>query len=108
MELFTGRPFDLEAYREVPHLLYLGDQDENDSVPYDDGYDDEDEGLVMALFGPTPVARWEIAREIYESIDADAQFLLYPGVGHKTTPEIEEEIETFVRDVLAGFTFAYV
>ena len=78
----TGESFDLEAFRRVPMLFFIGDRDTNDSVPYRDSYDDEDRTLIFNLFGGTPVERWDDAQAIYASIGADAEFRMYPGVGH--------------------------
>jgi hypothetical protein len=83
LEALTGEPFDVESFRRVPLFFFVGDQDTNDSVPYADGYEDTDEALIFELFGETPVERWPIAERIYESVDADAEFHLYPGVGHR-------------------------
>jgi hypothetical protein len=61
----TGEELDLAASMEVPQLLYLGSQDDNDSVPYSDGYDPVDRDQVFSLFGDSPVARWPVAESIY-------------------------------------------
>jgi len=91
----TGETPDLETYLAIPHLFMLGAEDENDSVPYDDGYDDVDEALIVELFGGTPVERWSAAREIYASAGANATFKLYPGVGHDFTDEMEDDVVRF-------------
>jgi pimeloyl-ACP methyl ester carboxylesterase len=79
----VGRDFDLGSYTQVPHLFLLGDRDNNDAVPYSDSYGDEDEALIMRLFGRTPVERWPLAERIYDSVGANAEFRLCPGVGHR-------------------------
>jgi hypothetical protein len=98
LEALVGEDFDLESYRQVPHFFFIGDQDENDSVPYDDGYEDEDEALIFELFGSTPVERWDIAKTIYQSVDAQAEFRLYPGIGHRPTG-FAETIEFFTKAI---------
>jgi pimeloyl-ACP methyl ester carboxylesterase len=94
LEELVGEDFDVEHYRQVPQFFFLGGQDENDSVPYRDSYEEEDEILVFRLFGETPVERWPIAEEIYKSIDANAEFHTYPGIGHRPAA-IAETIEFF-------------
>jgi pimeloyl-ACP methyl ester carboxylesterase len=100
LRALVGRDFDLTSYAQVPHLFLLGDRDDNDSVPYDDGYEDEDEDevLILSLFGPTPVERWPVAEQIYESVGADAEFRLCPGVGH--WPVALGDAAAFLREVL--------
>lgn len=91
----TGRRFDLEALRKVPLFLYLGDLDDNDSVVFRDGYEETDEKLIFELFGPTPVARWEASRKLYESRELNAVFRLYAGVGHTVSKEMVTDILEF-------------
>lgn len=95
LEQLTGQAPDIELFRSVPLLLYIGDQDTNDSVPFNDSYDQEDRELINNLFGSTPVSRWPKAKEIYESADCNCQFVLYPGVGHQITHEMEIDIADF-------------
>ena len=52
----TGGQLDMAAVRAAPLLLYMGDADTNDSVPFSDGYDDDQRELVNRLFGTTPGA----------------------------------------------------
>jgi pimeloyl-ACP methyl ester carboxylesterase len=97
----TGVDFKADAFRSVPQIFFLGSRDTNDSVPFDDGYDDQDEALIFALFGDGPVARWPAAEQIYRSTGCDDAFRLYPGVGHNPAAFIKEA-NRFIRDHLAA------
>lgn len=92
----AGRPFDLRRAREVPLYFFLGADDTNDSVPYDDSYDPEDRALVMELFGPTPAARWPRAAEIVRAELPRATFHTYPGVGHEINQAMWADIWAFL------------
>lgn len=96
----TGAPFDLETFRSVPLFFFIGDQDENDSVPYHDSYDDEDRSLVFHLFGPTPVSRWGIAEELYAAAGAQADFRLYPNLGHSPSLQTIRDVHSFFNQAL--------
>jgi dienelactone hydrolase len=96
-ENIAGQKFDLKNLRKVPLFIYLGDQDENDSVVYRDGYEEDDEKLIFELFGKTPVARWEISKKLYEDKKLNATFKLYPNVGHKVSKEMRTDIITFLE-----------
>ncbi len=102
LEELTGEPFDLEAFRRVPMLFFIGDRDENDSVPYPDSYDDEDRTLIFDLLGYAPVDRWDDAEAIYSSVGADAEFRMYPGVDHTITLEEFIAIREFFARAIAG------
>ena len=94
----TGGQLDMAAVRAAPLLLYMGDADTNDSVPFSDGYDDDQRELVNRLFGTTPVERWAHAEEIYESAGMNSTFVLYPGVGHTITNEMFEDVAAFFNN----------
>lgn len=96
----TGQPVDLPDTRRVPMFFFLGDRDDNDSVPYSDSYDDHERSLVNTLFGETPVSRWEAARRLYEAAGLDAVFHLYPDVGHAITLREIRDIRDFFGRVL--------
>jgi len=82
LEQLTGRPFDLEAWRAVPQLLYRGSLDDDDSVDFRDGWDEPTAAQIDRLFGAETVARWPVAERLYREAGADARFALVDGVGH--------------------------
>lgn len=77
--------------------MFLGGEDDNDSVVFRDSYEEEDEGLIFALFGKTPVERWGISKTLYGESRLDAEFRLYPNVKHTVTKEMMEDILAFFR-----------
>jgi predicted esterase len=94
-KLVAGRKLDSKKLQKVAFFIFMGDKDENDSVTFGDGYEEEDKNLVFELFGKTPLERWEISRKLYEENKLQAEFKLYPGVAHKVTPEMIGDIQTF-------------
>jgi len=92
----SGKKLDLKTLRKVPLFVFIGDKDDNDSVPFDDSYDEEDRDLINPLLGKTPVSRWEISKKLYKEARLNAEFRLYPGVGHTVTPEMSEDIRAFL------------
>lgn len=98
LELLNGRKLNSEAFRKVRLFFFLGDEDENDSVIYDDSYDEEDRVVIMNLFGATPVARWPIAEKLYMSTTDNCQFKLYPDIGHSIRGQMWQDIKAFLKD----------
>lgn len=92
----AGRKLDLAGLRKVPMFVFLGDKDDNDSVPFGDSYDDEDRELIFPLLGKKPVDRWEISKALYKEAGLNAEFRLYPGVDHTVTAQIRDEILAFL------------
>jgi hypothetical protein len=79
----TGQPFNVGAFRQVPMQVYVGDQDFNDAVAFRDGWEQEDADLVNDVFGGPPnFMRWPALEATYESVQASAQFVVFPGMGH--------------------------
>jgi pimeloyl-ACP methyl ester carboxylesterase len=102
LETLTGERFDIDRFREISFFFFLGSEDENDSVTFDDGYDDEDERRIIESFGPDPVSRWPHAHKLYESAGAVADFRLYQEAGHRITDRMERDMMRFFRDALAS------
>ncbi|HEX9927407.1 MAG TPA: hypothetical protein VGB02_02560 [Pyrinomonadaceae bacterium] len=94
-ESISGEKLDLNNLRKVPLFMFLGDQDDNDSVIFRDSYEKEDEELIFALFGKTPVERWDDSKKLYQDNKLNAEFRLYPNVKHAVTKEILDDILAF-------------
>ncbi len=82
LEELTGTPFDAETYNAIPQLIYMGSLDDNDSLDFEDGWEQETAQVVDSLFGADPLSRWKEAEAIYQQAGANVQFLLIEGIGH--------------------------
>jgi hypothetical protein len=82
LESLTGVPFDSATYNSIPQLIYMGSLDDNDSLDFTDGWEEEAAGQVNRLFGDDPISRWDDAMKIYQTAGTNAQFLLADGIGH--------------------------
>jgi hypothetical protein len=102
LEELAGPPFDPVAFRRVQLFFLLGARDTNDSVTSTDSYDEVDAALATRLFGNTPVKRWPFAERLYKAAGSACEFRLYPGVGHRPSEQMKDEILVFFRRVLAG------
>jgi len=92
----AGEKLDLKNLRKVSFFMFLGDQDDNDSVIFGDGYETEDKDLVFELFGKTPVERWEISKTLYRESKLNADFKLYPNIKHTVNNEMIGDILAFL------------
>lgn len=98
LEEITGEPFDSGSFAQLPQFLYLGDQDTNDAVEYEDGFDVQDRDLIYRLFGDTLVSRWPTIETIYRQAAPACRLRLYEGVGHEITPVMWRDIKAFLRE----------
>ena len=105
-----GQPVDLAALRHVRFLFLLGDADTNDSVPCLDSFSETDAVLINTLFGPIggkcmegdQLKRWWHAQRLYDAARVNAQFRIYPGVDHKMTPAMRNDVLDMFRKALAA------
>ncbi|MDQ3372801.1 MAG: hypothetical protein M3521_02805 [Acidobacteriota bacterium] len=92
----SGKKLDLKNLRKVPLFMFLGDEDNNDSVIFRDSYEKEDEDLIFALFGKTPLERWNISKKLYQDNKLITEFRLYLNVKHAITKEMFDDIFAFI------------
>jgi hypothetical protein len=97
----TGKPFDLAAWRRVPQFLFMGADDTNDAVEFDDAFSAGERERVYQVLGRAMLpTRWERCEAIYGSARANAVFRIYPGIGHGTDGAIRREVVEFFRTAL--------
>ena len=96
LDALVGSGLDAEGLRAVPLRFFLGADDDNDSVPYDDSYDAAERALVLDLFGPTPAARWPLAQRLLRDALPMAELATYDGVGHEVTQAMWADIFAFL------------
>lgn len=102
VEALTGDPFDLAAFRDVHQFLYVGGDDDRDTIPYPDIWTDG--SLVMTalrVYG-TDIhrERFPTCRCIYEAAGVPAVFRQYEGIEHVPAPI--EDVVAFHERSLAG------
>lgn len=95
----TGKEVNPEEYKKVPQFIFMGELDDNDAVPYDDAYNDEEREAIYATVGKQmQPARWENCQKIYTEEGMNAKFRTYEEVGHWSTTEINLEIIRFFME----------
>ena len=78
----TGSPFREELWKRVPLFFYMGAEDANDAVEFDDGYSDEEKAAVHAALGKGMKERWERSQALYREAGANVTLRTYEKVGH--------------------------
>jgi len=98
----TGRRFNEKAWRKVPQLYYMGAQDDNDAVKFDDGYEESERQLIFKVLGETMQPdRWMKGQMIYGRAGAKAKFATYLDIGHGTDRRINDDVTAFFREAIA-------
>lgn len=105
VESLVGEPFDLERFRAVDQFIYLGENDENDTLPYDDSWSQEQRSIATDVYGEDMQEdRFPYAESVYEEVGAAAEFKIYEGVGHRVTREILGDVVAFHKRSARGLT----
>ena len=92
----AGIDFDEAGYKKVPQYIYMGALDDNDTVPYQDAYDEVDSELIKSRIGAKMMPdRWDMSQSIYKTLEVPAQFVTYENTGHETKPEMHDDIAAF-------------
>lgn len=103
IEELTGEPFNLDAFCDVHQFLYLGEDDEKDTLRYPDAWTGpEIRGIAVSVYGEDiHEERFPYCKAVYEEVDASAVFRQYEETGHDPTPAIGDVVEFHERS-LAG------
>lgn len=103
VEALTGDPVDRGALDETNQFLYMGAEDENDTVGYDDAWtDDSLEQLALEVYGDDMISeRFPTSQRAYEEAGVSAQFRVYPDAGHTPAPALRDIVE-FHRQSVGG------
>ena len=99
VEALTGDPFDDEAWADVAQFVYMGGADENDTIPFDDAWNDDLREIALDVYGEDmQEERMPYCEAVYDDHGAAAQFNLYEGVDHRTPVEIVDDCVAFHRE----------
>lgn len=93
----TGESVDLEAVDDVDQFRYMGADDENDTIPYDDAWTDDDlRQTALSVYGDDMIdERFVRSQELYREAGIDAAFRVYEGVGHEIPSHVRDDIVEF-------------
>jgi pimeloyl-ACP methyl ester carboxylesterase len=100
-EELTGKDFRMDLFSNTPQFYFMGELDENDAIPYDDAFDDDERELIYEIMGrEMQPARWNYCKKIYQGKGIHATIKTYPEVGHEHPEEIKDEITAFFRKAI--------
>jgi hypothetical protein len=95
----AGIDFQLSEFAAVPQYYYMGAEDDNDTLPFSDAFDDISRKLVLDVLGKDMNARWKKCEEIYDSLEINATFHTYPNIGHDSG-KMDDDLILFFKSVI--------
>jgi predicted esterase len=94
----TGIDFNKTQWASVPQFLFMGENDTNDAVKYDDAYSDVERKTIYSALGQNmQPERWVKCQDIYKANNVNVVFHTYVNIGHGTNLKIHNDILNFVR-----------
>lgn len=100
-EQLFGTSVNLEEYKKVPQFIYMGENDKNDAVLFDDAYSKAERKLIFKLLGQQLIPdRFSKCESIYIENKVNSTFKVYPGIGHQTDRKVLNEVVDFFTKIM--------
>lgn len=96
-EAIAGRAFDLEAHNRVARLVYMGENDDSNTVLYQDSYGDEERRIITTLWGEEVLPRARALTALYGESGGHGMFILDRGVGHEYSEVMYQYMKAFLQ-----------
>lgn len=103
----TGRPFSLPRHNQVARLIYMGEADPANALPYNDSYGSRERQIITDLWGVEVLPRARQLIELYGKSGGEGMFILDRGIGHASSPAMQQYIVQFLRANRDGDTPVY-
>lgn len=88
--------FHYEEFSRIPQFVFMGSIDDNDAIPFADGYDSTERSLIFDLLGEKMMPdRWNRCMELYDSLQINVTFRTYEDIGHAQPETIKQELVKF-------------
>lgn len=92
------RPSQIERWRGIPQLLFMGEEDKNDAVQFEDAYPAAERAIIYKYVGEKMLPdRWDKCQQLYREAGAAVAFTTYPRLNHGTTGRVHADIASFFR-----------
>jgi hypothetical protein len=96
----VGKPFNQEAYRQVPNFIYIGEKDTENSTLWGTGELWREQWQIDFLnnnFGDTDPVRLRNQSEYLQGLGYDVLFKKYPNIGHvHNDPTVRQDVYDFL------------
>lgn len=103
MAEILSKNFQKEIFLNIPQFYFMGENDNNDAIQYEDGYSKTERSLINKLFGKNMLKeRWIFSKNIYINQRANVIIKTYKNTGHEQTLEIKNDVVKFFKETIDG------
>ncbi|HWI53743.1 MAG TPA: hypothetical protein VNT01_16520 [Symbiobacteriaceae bacterium] len=92
----TGRSFNLAQHNQAARLIFMGEADENNTLPYGDCYGQRERQIITSLWGPDILPRAQALTKLYEQSGGKGMIILDKGIKHSMSPAMQEYMKAFI------------
>ena len=93
--------FQKSNFLDTPQFYFMGENDDNDVIPYNDAFDEDERALIYELLGKEMLPeRWKTCKNIYKNEGANADIKTYKNIGHEHPETVKQEVVEFFSDVM--------
>jgi predicted esterase len=101
-----GKSFDSIAFKNTPQYYFMGEQDDNDALPYSDAFDESERRAIEIVLGKEMMpGRWQTAKELYYREGVKAEIKTYGEIGHEHPEQVKQEIVAFFENAIRNTNF---
>lgn len=93
----TGRSFDLNLHNSIARLIYMGEDDNNNVVPYSDCYGDTERDIIISLWGMEVLPRAKSLIQLYGESNGKGIFILDRDESHGYSEDMRDYMFEFFR-----------
>lgn len=100
-EAIFGKAFDQYSFIKTPQFYFMGANDENDAIPYEDAFNQDERAIIYRVFGEKMLpTRWEKCALVYEHEGVNATIKTFKDMGHEHPDKIKQEVAEFFKKIL--------
>jgi hypothetical protein len=100
-DLLFGVMFELDKFQKVPQFIYMGQNDNNDAVLFDDGYSESERKIIFNLLGKVMIPdRFNKCESVYIQNKVNSTFKVYQGIGHETDKQVFDDVIDFLTKII--------
>ncbi|SOC34829.1 hypothetical protein [Ureibacillus acetophenoni] len=93
----TGESFNLAYHNNVARLVYMGKDDQNNTLPNGDTFGDTERNIMTRLWGVPVLPRAVAKIELYGKSGGKGIFILDKGIKHSYSKDVREYLIEFFK-----------
>lgn len=97
-KVLLNHEFQKITFVNNPQFYFMGESDENDAVPYDDAFDQDERELIYELLGKEMfTTRWKRCLDIYRNEGLKVTIKTYKDIGYEQPESVKKDIVAFFQ-----------